>query len=993
MTESTFKRVIFDIETNGLLPEQGATGVFAMDKIHCIVIMDIDTGEIIDYVNNDEENDLAEGVQVLMEADLLIGHNILDFDIPAIRFIYPDFYPEGRIIDTLVMTRMCFANIKEKDFRLSKTGRLEGRLIGLQGLEAWGQRLGLLKGDYKKDREAELKQKHKDEHKEAPTKEELHVYVWGEWNEDMHDYCVLDVEVNKEVWDNVAASDWSEEATVLEHHIHALMIQQERNGFYFDLKKAEVLAVQLQDEYDRFAAEATDVIGEWYRPSRWVKDEEAFNAEYGEDRSRQAWGMVNVPKRTISFTKSNDKMRAEGRLDKLRASTVEGCPVVKVELRDFNPNSRQQIVDRLSHMYGWTPQDFTEKGNARVDDEILRNLSEHIPLAETLAEIFYYKKRIGMVVDGKNGWLKLLRDDGCIHGRVNVGGTVSGRATHASPNISQVPGVEPLEIAAKPDKGFSKEAAYKQGLETIERHKEAGTYVSSKWKDKDEENGEWKIIVKGREGNHGWDCRELFTVRPGYTLVGCDLSGIEFRCLANLTYQFDQGELIDTVLTGDIHQQNADLAGIGRGVAKRLLYACVPMDTTALTRTGWKTYDELVVGEEILTYNANTKVKEWKPLLEKVKYEDAPVTELYHGKNFSVRSTPNHRWFVRRRVDTGKGGRQYKDMVKTTEELSYEDSIICNAPMNDLHSTMPTDLHTAYPKWDTDWTQQVLNMSSMERRAFLAGFCIADGHEEKAKKGTWRWNQNIGPLSEAALMASYLEWGGYVYTCTRHDTRSPMILARQNSLNTVGMQRMKRRELPNQAVWCVRTENESWVMRQGNVITITGNTMYGGGLAKLGSIVEPLSNETRQTALGKDLKAKLMRAMPSLQKAIKAIHGEMRASGNNSIAGLDGRRLFARSKHSALNLRLQSDGALIAKKWCLITDDMFYDAGWDHGVDLDYAFCSWSHDEIQVAVRHELVDQAKEIMEGAAPLAGEHFKFHCPVAAEAVHGTNWAETH
>lgn len=724
---STFKRLIFDIETNGLLEEQGAVGTFAMDKIHCIVIMDVDSGEIIDYVNTPEENDLEEGVRILMDAEMLIGHNILDFDIPAVRLIFPWFEPQARIIDTLVMTRMCFADVKEKDFRMAAKGQLEGRLIGLQGLEAWGQRLGKHKGDYKKDREAALKAQHKEAGLEPPTDEELHQYVWGQWNEEMHDYCVNDVEVNKELWDKIEAMRWSPEAISIEHNIHALMIEQERNGFYFDLPRAEKLAEQLQDEYDRFYEKAVSAIGTWFRPARW-HNEEAMEPEHGEDNSRRTWGNVTVPGKTMNRIKSIRKYAEAGEYKKVNGSVEEGCPFVKVELREFNPNSRQQIVDRLSHMYGWTPQDFTEKGNARVDDEILRNLVEHIPLAETLAEIFYYKKRIGMVVDGKNGWLKLVRADQRIHGRVNVGGTVSGRATHAAPNISQVPGVSPIETKD-----------YEKGKANVARHEAAGTLVSSKWNDK---KGEWKIIVRGREGDHGWDCRELFTVPKGYSLVGCDLSGIEFRCLANLTYEFDGGELVDVVLNGDIHQKNADLAGISREVAKRLLYA----------------------------------------------------------------------------------------------------------------------------------------------------------------------------------------------------------------------------------------------------------TMYGGGDAKLGSIVEPLASETRQRALGKTLRAKLMAAMPSLQKAIKAIHKEMRQN-QGTIAGLDKRRLYARSKHSALNLRLQSDGALIAKKWCLLVDDLFYEEGWDHHIEAEYAFSSWSHDEIQVAVRKELAERAAELMEQAAPMAGEYFDFKCPVAAEAAIGMTWADTH
>jgi len=545
-----------------------------------------------------------------------------------------------------------------------------------------------------------------------------------------------DADVNEAVLIKLTALEWAEEATQLEHEIHALMVQQERNGFYFDHAKAVILGNSLQVEYDRFAADATDHIGRWYRPSRWHHEEE-INGDHGETTDRRSWGNVDHPKRSMNFVKSNAKLE-DGDYRKFRANTVEGVPYVKVEARDFNPNSRQQIVDRLSHLYGWTPQDFTEKGNPRVDDTILRDLSEHIPLAKTLAEIFYYKKRIGMVVDGKNGWLKLSRD-GRIHGRVNTGGTVTGRATHSAPNISQVTGVTPIEVKQNPDKGFTLEMARKKYEALIERHIREGTYVMAEWKEK---KGEGAIYVRGREGNHGWDCRELFIVPPGFKLVGCDLSGIEFRCLGNLTFPFDDGEIIDVVLNGDIHQRNADLAGIGRGIAKRLLYAA----------------------------------------------------------------------------------------------------------------------------------------------------------------------------------------------------------------------------------------------------------MYGGGDGKLGSIVEPLASEGRQKALGKDLRGKLMSAMPSLNQAIKSIHREARRNGN-SIAGLDGRRLYIRAKHAALNMRLQSDGALIAKKWCLITDDLFYDQGWTHHIDGEYAFSSWSHDEIQVAVREEHAEQAAEIMEAAAPLAGEYFNFKCPVTAESKIGDNWAQTH
>ena len=714
----SFEHCIFDIEGDGLLQQ--------ITKVHCLWIEDDATGETLDFACNEERDDIEEGLAILEKAEVMIGHNISSYDLPAIKIVYPDFDPQGIVRDTLVMARMCFADVKESDLRKFIQGKMEGKEIGNQGLRSWGMRLGLHKGDYSHDMEAILKKKHKDENLNPPTKEEHRIHTWGTWNQEMHDYCGLDVQVTSLLWEKIIDAKWSEEATILEHNIHALMFTQEQSGFFFDKGRAEKLANIIREDYDRLAAEAVDEIGIWFRPVRYRSDEDKILTKWGEHNDRRTWGDMTFPKQTRSYTKSSNEYSDEGLYKKMRGDTVEGCPFVKVNLQTFNPNSRQQITVRFRTLWGWEPQDFTEKGNVRVDDEILRNLIDDIPIAETLAEIFFLKKRLSQIADGDNAWLHLLGDDGALHGRVNVGGTVSGRGAHAGPNVSQVPAVE---------LGDTKDAA-----KAVEAAKLLGISLSKL--DYNEDKGEWSWVKKGREGRYGWECRECFIVRPGYSLVGSDLKGIEFRCLAELTNAFDGGELIGIVLGGDIHAENARLTGIHRTIAKRLLYA----------------------------------------------------------------------------------------------------------------------------------------------------------------------------------------------------------------------------------------------------------VMYGGGDAKLGSIVEPLSSEARQRTLGKQLRAKLMKAMPALKEAIRAIHAEMRRNGN-TIAGLDGRRLFVRSKHSALNLRLQSDGAIIAKKWCLAIDDAFYDEGWAHHVDAEYAFCAWSHDEVQIAVRDDLAERAALLMKNVAPTVGQYFKFVCPIEAESKIGANWAETH
>ena len=124
------------------------------------------------------------------------------------------------------------------------------------------------------------------------------------------------------------------------------------------------------------------------------------------------------------------------------------------------------------------------------------------------------QKRLGMLADGNNAWLKLVDDDGKLRHTINTLGTVTGRASSFGPNLQQVPAVR---------------AAF------------------------------------------GKECRELFTVPDGYQLCGADLSGIELRCLAHMLQ--DGGQYADIIMQGDIHQANADMAGISRDQAKTMIYA------------------------------------------------------------------------------------------------------------------------------------------------------------------------------------------------------------------------------------------------------------------------------------------------------------------------------------------------------------------------------------------------------------------------------------
>ena len=86
---------LFDIETNGLLDQ--------LDKVHCLVIKDAATGQVFSCADQEGYLPVKAGLKLLEEADLVVGHNIIKFDLPALKKVYPRFeIPVEKVRDTLV---------------------------------------------------------------------------------------------------------------------------------------------------------------------------------------------------------------------------------------------------------------------------------------------------------------------------------------------------------------------------------------------------------------------------------------------------------------------------------------------------------------------------------------------------------------------------------------------------------------------------------------------------------------------------------------------------------------------------------------------------------------------------------------------------------------------------------------------------------------------------------------------------------------------------
>ena len=120
---------------------------------------------------------MVRGISRLEEADQIIGHNIIGYDIPAIKKLYPWFEPKGEIVDTLVLSRQYHADLYTLDSRRNWKG-MPMQLYGRHSLEAYGYRLNEAKGTFGKDTN------------------------WKEWSQEMQDYCVQDVKVTTKLCDH-----------------------------------------------------------------------------------------------------------------------------------------------------------------------------------------------------------------------------------------------------------------------------------------------------------------------------------------------------------------------------------------------------------------------------------------------------------------------------------------------------------------------------------------------------------------------------------------------------------------------------------------------------------------------------------------------------------------------------------------------------------------------------------------------------------------------
>ena len=347
-----------------------------------------------------------------------------------------------------------FDNVKVTD-TLVMSRLYNPSLEGGHSLGKWGERLKFPKGDYND---------------------------WTALTPDMVEYCKQDVRVTERVYEVLMDKllPFGSESIDLEHDVQNSIVKQISNGWLLDQRRAFDLLAELQEKKNDLEENVLLV----FKPlPTFVKQ---IHPKYKKDGSLSAVGLKFLGDAWVSV----------------------GGSFSRVDFPEFNLGSRRQIGRYLQY-FGWKPDKFTDTGQPIVDEKVLENVTD-IPEAQLIAQYLLVQKRIAQV----QSWVDAVEADGRVHGQVNAIGAVTGRMTHSSPNMAQVPAVY---------------------------------------------------------SPYGKECRGCWVVPEGKRLVGVDASGLELRMLAH--YMGDE-EYTNEILNGDIHTANQNAAGLSsRDQAKTFIYA------------------------------------------------------------------------------------------------------------------------------------------------------------------------------------------------------------------------------------------------------------------------------------------------------------------------------------------------------------------------------------------------------------------------------------
>jgi len=392
--------VVSDIETNGLNES---------DKLWICGGKDLTTGKISRFDNcHEDEVARREAIKWYESADLIVGHNFVQFDAPMLnKLLQPRLIDPRKIVDTLLISRLV-----NYDIETPKGAKFP------HSLQAWGIRLNKHKGDF---------------------------HEFDKFSIEMVDYWYQDIEVTESLFshfnDIIWSPDWRKSLRT-EHDVQIELVRTQHYGFFFDKTKAEFLLNSVKTKMHTL--------------------EEQFQVDFPPK-------LTEVNRVKYRLKKDGGEMATVIRAkEKYAMTNVEDDDLVCFDWIEFNPGSAKDRIDVLWDA-GWKPVDKTKtainfsrkkigdpygKSVAAMDEDFynqkkkdldrygftvseanLGTLPETAPTgAKALAQWLTLEGRRSSLVE----WLGQCGNDLRIHGRINNIGAWTGRCAHKDPNTANI---------------------------------------------------------------------------------------------------------------------------------------------------------------------------------------------------------------------------------------------------------------------------------------------------------------------------------------------------------------------------------------------------------------------------------------------------------------------------------------------------------------------------------------------------------------------------
>lgn len=556
----------------------------------------------------------------------------------------------------------------------------------------------------------------------------------------------------------------------------------------------------------------------------------------------------------------------------------------------------------------------------------------------------------------------------------------------------------------------------------------------------------------------------------GYKIISCDYSQAELRTVAELSddanmmsaFQPGAPDFFDDLMTKVYPEEFPTIADYEafdrenhleaenkRALIKSIVYGCVPLHQKILTKRGWLTYNEVLIGDETWGIDPNTGLAGWT-VVEDVFFYSGATTHRYSTRGFSIRTTPSHRWYGQKRKKSSHKG--YEEQWLTSESIKHDDRLIVSAApkigdmddwsyndvcllawvlsdgciswsksgklasmsivqskpqyVEEIDELMKGYKHGRHARKDVNYSE-IVSWRLANREAYAL---LERANFGKNFEGLVEWVSSLSSSNRDAFLATFCKAEGYIH----HDgtwvitqnpgPKSEAVKVAAHSLGfrvtTSGMkirlgrnpvvtgQRMVVSDQQIEDVWCVQTSFGTWTTMDdnGNPV-ITGNSNYGRGTKAIAIALEKPVEDAKHVL---DM---YYSAYPNLKKWQDSIRESV---GNDSLSWRTITPFGLRFKQEVVTYKNQNkvgNEALAfvpqstANDICLHAAIEINKRVGQYGAQL----IGLVHDATYVLCPEDKVEECSKMMENEMRGAARLVFHRVPFEAEAEVGDSWAE--